>query len=73
MHDRREVICELAPEGRKVVERIDQVVRKRVLPATESWSLEQLERFVASLESFPSSLEFLEFETPTEKPYWFIM
>ena len=50
-HDRRMVICELAPEGRKVVERIDHVVRNLVLPITESWSLEQLESFVESLES----------------------
>ena len=71
--DRRVVICELAPEGRKVVERIDQVVRDRVLPATESWSLEQLEAFVESLESFPHSRTILEPDTPREKPYWFIM
>ena len=73
VHDRREVICELAPEGRKVVERIDQVVRKRVLPATESWSLEQLEAFVESMESFPPSRVILESEKPREKPDWFIM
>ena len=71
--DRRVVICELAPEGRKVVERIDNVVRERVLPATESWSLDQLEAFVESLESFPHSREFLEPDTPREKPDWFIM
>ena len=50
-HDRRVVMCELAPEGRKVVERIDHVVRNLVLPTTETWSLEQLEAFVESLES----------------------
>ena len=71
--DRRVVICELAPEGRKVVERIDQVARDRVLPTAESWSLEQLEAFVESLESFPHSREFLEPDTPREKPDWFIM
>ena len=72
VHDRREVICELAPEGRKVVERIDHVVRERVLPAAETWSLEQLEAFVESLESIPPSREFLEPETPTGSRGWFI-
>ena len=71
--DRRVVICELAPEGRKVVERIDNVVRDRVLPTTETWSLEQLEAFVESMESLPHSREFVEPEKPREKPYWFIM
>ena len=71
--DRRVVICELAPEGRKVVERIDHLVVERVLPTAESWSLEQLEAFVESLESFPHSREFLELDTPREKPDWFIM
>ena len=50
-HDRREVICGLAPKGRKILERIDRFVRKRVLPTTETWSLEQLEAFVESMES----------------------
>ena len=72
-HDRRTVMCELTTEGLKVLERIDHVVRERVLPATESWSLEQLEAFVESLESFPPSREFLESETPTELPDWFIV
>ena len=71
--DRRVVICELAPEGRKVVERIDQVVRDRVLPTAESWSLEQLEAFVESLESLPHSRDFLEPEKPRELPEWYIM
>lgn len=73
LDDRRVVICELAPEGRKVVERIDHVVRERVLPATETWSLAQLEAFVESMESINPGLEFLEPEPPTEKPPWFIM
>ena len=50
-HDRRVVICALAPKGRKILERIDRFVRKRVLPITENWSLEQLEAFVESMES----------------------
>lgn len=49
--DRRVVMCELTPNGRKVLERIGHVVRNRVLPATETWSLEQLEAFVEALES----------------------
>ena len=57
MDDRRVVICELAPEGRKTLERIDHVVRERVLPATETWSLKQLEAFVESLESIHPSRE----------------
>ncbi|MCY3554704.1 MAG: MarR family transcriptional regulator [Gemmatimonadetes bacterium] len=72
-NDRRVVLCELTPEGRKVLERIDHVVRNRVLPATENWSLEQLEAFVESLESIPPSREFWASETPTEPPGWFIM
>lgn len=72
-HDRRVVMCELTPDGRKVLERIDHVVRERVLPATETWSLEQLEAFVESLESFPHSREFLESGTPIESRGWFIM
>ncbi|MXY97074.1 MAG: winged helix-turn-helix transcriptional regulator [Gemmatimonadetes bacterium] len=72
-HDRRTVMCELTTEGLKVLERIDHVVRERVLPATESWSLEQLEAFVESLESFPPSRAFLVPEKPTELPGWFIV
>ena len=48
--DRRVVICELASEGRKVLEKIDHVVRNRVLPATDTWSQKQLEVFVESME-----------------------
>ncbi|MXY98257.1 MAG: MarR family transcriptional regulator [Gemmatimonadetes bacterium] len=71
--NRRVVRCELAPEGRKVLERIDHVVRERVLPATETWSLEQLEATVESLESIPSSRAFPASETPNELPEWFIV
>ena len=71
--DRRVVICELAPEGRKVVERIDQVVRERVLPSTETWSLEQLEAFVESMVSINPGLEIVETRPPVESESWFIM
>ena len=50
-YDRRVVLCELTPKGRKVLERIDHVVRHLILPSTETWSLEQLEEFVKSMES----------------------
>ena len=72
-NDRRVVMCELAPEGLKVLERIDHVVRQRILPATENWSLEQLEVFVESMESVPPCRELPASETPTESPSWFIM
>ncbi|MDD9948672.1 MAG: MarR family transcriptional regulator [candidate division Zixibacteria bacterium] len=72
LDDRRVVICELAPEGRKVVERIDQVVRERVLPATETWGLEQLEAFVESMESINPGLEIVETRPPAESEGWFI-
>lgn len=55
-HDRRVVICELTAEGRKVLDGIDHVVRKRVQPSTETWSLEQLEAVVESMESIHPSL-----------------
>jgi len=72
-NDRRVVMCEVTSEGLKVLERIDHVVRKRVLPSTDNWSLKQLEATVISLESIPPSREFLEPEPPAEKPPWFIM
>ncbi|MYI99806.1 MAG: MarR family transcriptional regulator [Gemmatimonadetes bacterium] len=72
-HDRRVVICELTPKGRKVLERIDHVVRKRVLPTTETWSLEQLEAFVESMESIRPGPELVASRTPAESEGWFIM
>ena len=72
-NDRRVVMCELTPAGRKVLERIDHVVRDRVLPATESWSLEQLEAFVESMESINPGLEIVETRPPVESESWFIM
>ena len=71
-HDRRVVICELTPEGRKVLDRIDHVVRKRVLPSTETWSLEQLEAFVESMESIHPDLEYVEPRPLAESESWFI-
>lgn len=72
-YDRRVVICELTPEGRKVLERIDHVVRKRFLPSTETWSLEQLEAFVESMESIRPGPELVASGTPAESEGWFIM
>ena len=72
-HDRRVVICALAPKGRKMLERIDRFVRKRVLPTTENWSLEQIEAFVESMESIHPRRKKMASCTPTESREWFII
>ncbi len=48
LQDRRVMICDLASGDRKVLEMIDHVIRKRVLPATDSWSLKRPEAAVES-------------------------
>lgn len=55
--DRRVVVCDLAPGGRIELERISDVVRKRVLAATDMWSIERLESVVEALESIHLSEE----------------
>ena len=53
--DRRVVICELAYEGRKLLNRVNRDVRERVLAATGTWSLEQFEAVVEAMESANSA------------------
>ena len=50
-HDRRAVICKLDSGGWNVLERINHIVRKQVLPAADTWSLSRLEAVVEALES----------------------
>ena len=49
--DRRVVICDLSPGGRRMLEKVDKVVRQRVLAATDTWSVERFEAVVEALES----------------------
>ena len=50
-HDRRAILCGILPEGRKVLNRFEQILIKRNLAMTETWSLDLFESVVAAMES----------------------